>query len=60
MSSLGNSMSITSEGKQCGSSGSAHMECTKVDSKQFESITSSHFRAIKEHQRIFYYPTKVT
>ena len=48
MSFLGNSMPlpITSDGKQCGSSGSAYIECTKVDGKQFYNITSSHFRAI--------------
>ena len=32
---------ITSDGKQCGSSGSAYIECTKVDGKQFYNITSS-------------------
>ena len=61
MSFLGNSMPlpITSDGKQCGSSGSAYIECTKVDGKQFYNITSSHFRAIKGNQRIFSYPTQV-
>ena len=44
MSSLGNSMylPIESEGKQCESSGSAHIECTKIEGKQ------SHFRAVKK------------
>ena len=61
MSSLGNSMSlpITSEGKQCGNSGQAHIECTKLDGKQFSRITFSRFRAIKGNQGIFSHPTQV-